>query len=88
MFGHPRRDQLVAGLDGHQPAKPMTEHKDRPDPQCATRGEQNDAMPASGIPVESQDPFRSVGWALLAVSGCSISRTRQRNRLVRQAGNQ
>ena len=32
---------------------------------------------------ESQEPFRSVGWALLAVPGCSISRTRQRNRLVR-----
>ena len=40
-------------------------------------------MPANGIPVESQEPFRSVGWALLAVPGCSISRTRQRNRLVR-----
>jgi len=53
----------------------MTKHKDRPDPQCTTSGEQNDDMPANGIPVESQDPFRSVGWALLAAPGCSI-RTR------------
>ena len=51
------RNQLVAGLDSHQPAKAMTQHKDRPDPQSAPGDEQNDAKPADSISVEGPEPF-------------------------------
>jgi hypothetical protein len=51
------RNQLVARLDGYQPTEPMTEHKDRPDPQRAPGDEQNDAKPADGIPVEGPKAF-------------------------------
>ena len=49
-------DQGVAGLDGDQPAEPTAEHKDWPDPQRATGGEENDAKPANGIPIEGPEP--------------------------------
>ena len=36
------------------------EHEHGPDPQRAARGEEDDAKPANGVPVESQISFRSV----------------------------
>jgi hypothetical protein len=39
-------------LDGHQPTEPAAEHKDRPDPKRTPGGEENDAKPANGIPVD------------------------------------
>src|SRR3984893_5623147 len=51
------RNQLVAGLDSHPPAKAMTQHKDRPDPQSAPGDEQNDAKPEDSISVEGPEPF-------------------------------
>jgi len=58
-------DQRVSGLDSHQPAEPMTEHKDWPDSQRATGREENDAKPANGIAVEGPEllPVR-VGWQI------------------------
>jgi hypothetical protein len=53
-------DQGVPGLDGDQPAEPMAEHKDWPDPQRTSGGEENDAKPANGSPSMVQDSFRSV----------------------------
>ena len=35
----------------------MTEHKDRPDPQCTPGGEQNDAKPPNSIAVEGPEPL-------------------------------
>jgi len=35
----------------------MTEHKDRPDPQCTPGGEQNDAKPPDSIAVEDPEPL-------------------------------
>jgi hypothetical protein len=49
------RDQRMPGLDGHQPAEPVAEHKDWPDPQRATGAEENDAKPANGISIESTE---------------------------------
>jgi hypothetical protein len=45
----------MPGLNGYQPAEPAAEHKNRPDPQCATGSEESDSMPANGIPVESPE---------------------------------
>ena len=45
----------MLGLDGYQPAEPVAEHKDWPDPQRATGGEENDAKPANGIPIEDPE---------------------------------
>jgi hypothetical protein len=42
----------MPGLDGHQIAEPVAEHKDWPDPRRATGGEENDAKPANGIPID------------------------------------
>jgi hypothetical protein len=42
-------------LDGHQSAEPVAEHKDWPDTQRATGGEENDAKPANRIPIESPE---------------------------------
>jgi hypothetical protein len=39
------RDRCVTGLDGHQPAEPSAEHKDRPDPQYTIGSEENDSKP-------------------------------------------
>src|SRR4051812_30942061 len=49
------RDQRMPGLDGHQPAEPVAEHKDRPDSQRTAGGEENDAKPANCIPIESPE---------------------------------
>jgi hypothetical protein len=49
-------DQRMPGLDGDQPAEPTAEHKDGPDPQRTTGGEEHDAEPAKGIPVERPEP--------------------------------
>ena len=38
-------------LDGHQPAEPVAEHEDRPEPQRAAGGEQNDPEPADGVAI-------------------------------------
>ena len=53
-------DQPVPGLDDDQPAEPVAEDEDRPEPQRTSGGEENDAEPANGIPVD--------GPELLAVS--------------------
>jgi hypothetical protein len=45
----------MPGLDGHQPAEPVAEHKDWPDPQRTAGGEENDAKPANGIPIEDPE---------------------------------
>ena len=45
----------MSGLDGYQPTEPTAEHKDGPDPQRATGGEENDAKPAYGIPVDGPE---------------------------------
>jgi len=50
----------MPGLNGDQPAEPAPEHKDRPDPQRTSGGEENDTKPANGIPVEGPEPL-SVG---------------------------
>jgi hypothetical protein len=47
-------------LDGQQPAEPVAEHKDWPDPQRATGSEENGAKPANGMPIEIENSFRSV----------------------------
>jgi hypothetical protein len=47
----------MPGLDGHQSAEAVAEHKDWPDPQRATGGKENDVKPANGIPVESPELF-------------------------------
>jgi hypothetical protein len=39
-------------LDGDQAAEPMAEHKDWPDPQRTTGGEENNAKPANSVPIE------------------------------------
>ena len=44
-------------LDGDQTAEPIAEHKDWPDPQDATGGEERDAEPANAIPVEGPEPY-------------------------------
>ena len=56
----------MPGLDGHQPAEPVAEHKDWPDPQRATGREQNDAKPANGISVEEPIVYDNLeGYARL-----------------------
>jgi hypothetical protein len=45
----------MPGLNGYQPAQPMAEHRDWPDPQRTPGGEENDAEPANGIPIESPE---------------------------------
>jgi hypothetical protein len=47
----------MPGLDRDQPAEAPAEHKDRPDPQQATGGEQRDAEPANGLPIEDPEPL-------------------------------
>jgi hypothetical protein len=51
------RDERMPGLNGDQSAEPTAEHKDRPDPQRTTGGEENDAKPANGISVEGPEPL-------------------------------
>ena len=46
------RDQRMFGLDGDQAAEPTPEHKYWPNSQRTTGGEENDAKPTNGIPVE------------------------------------
>ena len=43
-------------MDGYQPTKSMAKHKDRPDSQRTTGGEESDAKPPNGIPVERPEP--------------------------------
>ncbi len=50
----------MLGLDGYQPTKSMAKHKDRPNPKRSTGGEESDAKPPNGIPVERPEP-NSVG---------------------------
>jgi hypothetical protein len=45
----------MPGLDGHSSAEPAAEHKDRSNPQRTADGEQKDAEPANGIPIESPE---------------------------------
>lgn len=54
------RDQSMPGLDGYQPAEPPAEHKNRPDPQRAAGGEEEDSKPTNGVPVEGPE-LLSVG---------------------------
>ena len=49
------RDQSMPGLDGYQPAEPPAEHKNRPDPQRAAGGEEEDSKPTNGVPVEGPE---------------------------------
>jgi hypothetical protein len=46
----------MARLDGYQSTKSMAKHKDRPNPKRTTSGEENDAEPPNGIPVERPEP--------------------------------
>jgi hypothetical protein len=46
----------MARLDGYQSTKSMAKHKDRPNPKRTTSGEENDAKPPNGIPVERPEP--------------------------------
>ncbi len=57
------RDERMTRLDRYQPAEPMAEHKDWPESQRATDGEENNAKPANGLSIESPE-IRSVcvGW--------------------------
>jgi hypothetical protein len=59
-------------LDGDQPADPIAEHKNRPDPQSTTGSEENHAKPASGIAVDSPNllPVRVGRQGLQGPSGC------------------
>ena len=74
------RDQRMPGLDGYQPAEPVAEHKDWPDPQRATGGEENDTEPANGISIDRDRtaltaPNRSLpdaGWEGLRRVGCRL----------------
>ena len=50
-------DQCVSGLDRDQPAEAPAEHKNRPDPQSTTGGEQHDAKPANSLAVEDPEPL-------------------------------
>ena len=47
----------MPGLDRDQPAETPPEHKNRPDPQQATGGEQRDTEPANGLPIEDPEPL-------------------------------
>ena len=47
--------QRVPRLDRHQPAEPAAEHEDRPEPQRATGGEENDANPTDNLPIEDPE---------------------------------
>jgi hypothetical protein len=49
------RDQRRPGLNGYQPAEPVPERKDWPDPQRTACSEENDAKLANGITIESAD---------------------------------
>ena len=49
------RDQPMPGLNGYQPAEPVSEHKDWPDPKRTTGSEENDAKPANGIPIQNPE---------------------------------
>jgi hypothetical protein len=49
------RDQPMPRLDGDQPAEPVAEHKHRPESQHTTGGEENDAEPANGVPVDGPE---------------------------------
>ena len=48
-------DQPMTGLDGDQPAEPSAENEDRPEPQQPAGGEENDAEPANGLPVDGPE---------------------------------
>ena len=61
------RDQLVSGLDRNQPAKPMAEHKDRPEPQRSAGREEEDTEPANGVAVEGPE-LLAVGVGRLLAS--------------------
>ena len=54
------RDQGMLGLDSDQPAEPTAEHKDWPESQRTTGGEENDANPPNGVSVDDPESFRSV----------------------------
>src|SRR4051794_35805304 len=47
--------QRVPRLDGDQPAEPVPEHEDRPEPQRPARGEEGDADPADGVAVDGPE---------------------------------
>jgi hypothetical protein len=56
------RDQRMPRLDGHQPAEPIAEHQDGPDPQRTAGGKENHAKPANRIPIARvQHSFPSLG---------------------------
>src|SRR6202041_3822512 len=45
-------EQRVPGLDRDQPAEPVSQHIDRPQPHCAAADENCDANPANGVAVD------------------------------------
>lgn len=51
------RDKRMPWLDGDQAAEPVAEHKDWPDPQGTTGGEENNAKPANALAVEGPEPY-------------------------------
>src|SRR5512132_1744346 len=70
-----RRDERMSGLDGDQSTEPAAEHKDGPDPQCTTGGEEHDAKPANGLLVDGPEflPVRSSTSRTRRASGMRAS---------------
>jgi hypothetical protein len=54
------RDQLVSGLDRDQPAEPMAEYEDRPNPQRSAGREKKDTGQRTVSPSKVQNSLRSV----------------------------
>jgi hypothetical protein len=46
------KTERASVADGDESAEPVAEHVDRPQPQCATDGEKNDAKPADGVAID------------------------------------
>jgi hypothetical protein len=78
--------QLMSGLDGDQSAEPAAEHKNRPDPQRAARGEEDHAKPANGVAVEGPEPVPvGVGGQVMRSAAQSVRKAISTHRLARSS---